>query len=545
MPKAHDTLMDEAIQAYAGGHVKVELIDLATDTVVQIEEGDNFISIIGVEQIKSQIRAILNQFNVNTVTALTDPGNRGRPGTASGYWPFWHIAYWNDATAEAPTTETHPRAPILGAALKINTGSVAGRRGLPNLSEGSASHESCTFVFEWTSANGNGTFQSVGWVGMPNYASGGTWNTTGAPNGIVPHPTAVAADFAGSFLNFPVTFGIRGLHYETGGSYWVGVRNAATWDIHSVNTTTGLTSLVVAIPNTMAAYNVSQGAAYNLSDICRIGTDWYTIAVSTNSTGSSRIGKMNAAGAQQFSVTHDGGASEIAAGRYASGICTDGSNLYVGTCLSAGAGPPIIYQIDTTTGLISATITPDAAAIAAMGGGVVELTVDSSYFYAISYTSNLVKLDKSTGALVGCPVTLAGTGESGTAVSPHTTTAYTTGSAYAQAGNSLLLGAVSASSNVQSQNVQSATHVFTSGWPGNIVTTSKYGGGFIVDDDGMLVVAQANTQDAPSNTVAGMYVVGHKDTDKLGASLGSRVLLDNPVTKTSSHGLKISYTIEY
>lgn len=490
------------------GLVTVELADADTGRIAYRETKENFLSAVTTEFAEWFQRFMWGAYNPVRTLASTgfDPIN------PPNYFPAKHLAYWNESAAEDSANERYVTKPVVGYASRQPLGSPTGKRGVVNITESELTDTYSKWVFDWTTSQGNGTFQSVGWT-MISPAAGGN------PIGLWPVPGIITLTHSGT--NGSSGYPGYGLWHESSSFYTM------DWDsggsqhrLKSFAEAGGAGSLVFNVPTT--AWQSSSGK--RPAGICRIGTDWYMVG-KDSSAGYPRVTKINSSGTQQYATNR----TDIAGGHGFTDVTTDGTYLY------AACSDGKVYRLVASDGSISATITPaDLASMGPLGGIAWDGT--DLYVHASTWRA-LVKIDTS-GNTLG-PIAGYSSGyEWFTATSPYT------GSCLDNVGQN-------ASPAVRANLWSDASGA--QNFAGDLITSA-----------GNTAPAATNFDFAVGNVYTGTYYApltykgtdlwaGHTTTNGgvLEASpvtfdnLASRVRLSSPVTKTSSQTLKITYQLDF
>lgn len=372
------------------GLVTVELTDAATGRLVQREQAENFLTLDSLEVARWFQRM------------LWGANNPVEPANADGWRakqmpPFMaqHLACWNDATDEDPTTEHRVERPVTAWASRAPVGSPTGKRGVVNITESEFTDDHAKWVFDWATSAGNGTFRSVGWTRL--------YEPLDAP--LLRYPEDGWIEFSGLSVG----------NWQ-GGFYWDGA-NWITIDWDSAGTQHRLRSIPAAGGAPTTIFNIPTTAFRLSASLCpfgitKIGTDWY-ICGGDVSADQPRVAKLNAAGAQQWAVTR----SDIAGQHIFADITTDGTNLFVG-CTNGK-----VYRLSPADGSITATITPAWVTVAAPYGGVQGIAYDpddGNLWVVIQEGSNLGSFVKmaTDGTLVGPQMIYSVAGQSVASTTP-------------------------------------------------------------------------------------------------------------------------------
>lgn len=167
------------------GHVTVEIKDERGKTIDKEDHAHNFIA----KTWKAHARALLRTRWMGLDYNRLFTGQTAI-GTANSNWPSLKatvplfladgVGCWNQTTAEDSTNEHTPVIPATGIvawASRWPFGSATGSRGTVDQTDSFTDDDTVRHVFNWASSQGNGTFQSVGWlpfgaVGIPSVGAG-------------------------------------------------------------------------------------------------------------------------------------------------------------------------------------------------------------------------------------------------------------------------------------------------------------------------------------------------------------------------------------
>jgi hypothetical protein len=476
------------------GRVTVDLIDADSGRVVQREESDNFLSAQSLKVARWWQRIMWGMYNpIYTPDAV---GNRPHE---MPWFPAHHLAYWNDASAEDPTNEDRITKELVGWASRHPVGSPSGKRGVVNVSESAVTDAAAKWVFDWTTSQGNGTFQSVGWTRLHE--------TTGFPIARVPDDDMVS-----------FTSGGAGTPNMGNPLYWDGSANlwylgeytntGNAFRLASAPAVGGATTAVCTIPTAIANSN------YLLSIGGRIGTDFIVTAYTSNLF---RLARITAAGAQVWNANP----SSLATWPYDSTV--DGSgNIW--TCDSGG----VVRRHSNADGSITATVNPTMAPSELLG-----ITYDAAdgNFWVIGTVAGIGrqmwKMD-SSGNTVGPLYSLKDTRQTVVSSTPY-------------AGQYFVSGAAARDAWLLRWN---SSNTFSSE-PGNDFSVAP------VRD--MTVTGAATTINAPLTVKDALpWLAGRitsagttRATPIRGGTLGTRSKLTSAVTKTSSQALKVTYQFNF
>lgn len=469
------------------GLVTVDLIN-ERGRVVQREEAENFISLQSQQVAKWWQRFMWGMFNPVEVN-----DSLGRAPSQMPWFPAQHIAAWTDASAEVPATETAVRGDVIAWASRHPIASPSGKRGNVDTALSEFKDAYSKWVFNWTTAQGNGTFQSVGWTRIDE--------PTGAPAlGGNPGSNVILVTNAG-------TAGPAG--YPTGTLYWDPVTSlwntvehisGGTYRIVSVPAAGGATTTLCTLP--AAAW----GNPFPLCGIAKIGTDWIVAGGISPGNTTGYLRRYNSSGAQvwaaSLSVTHSPFWD----------VTIDGSG---NPWTVANDGK--MRKHNPADGTVTSTVTPAAA----LGNSL----------YGIAY-------DPADGNFWVLSRALIKVASDGTQV------ASTIGSFSNSPGST---GVTSQAPFAGSYNVPaSSPHeaFYLTAWDSTVRTGSIiYRGNSPTPNYGCLTMKDTALFMGGSRGVpTGASLISPAEA---AGSLGSRSRLASPVTKTASQAMKITYQLDF
>lgn len=518
------------------GHVTVELRD-ERGRVTQREEADNFISVFAIEALKQYQRFAWAQY----FPGVRNYDAYGRTCFDLPPFPIQTLCCWNDTSTESPSTEKAMfNGPVIAYASRFPQGSPTGGRGVINITESTSTPSVLTFVFDWLTSNGNGTFQSVGWSNLY------TAQSPLYPVGIHPDPFFGAPTLVFN-ISTPTTYYRGGLWHD--GTNWLTLHTTGQSSgtsgmaIYSIDPTTGVGTLVLNLPTTTTDFRYQNGISSPPMawDLCKIGTDFYIIGYTGSGT---RVAKYNSAGVQQWSVDHDGGASEMpgSATGWGHSITSDGTNLYIAFGSISGTGNARVYKLSASTGLVVGSAVIPAILSSAPAQCLTGIAWDGTNLRCITQQGLLFTMDPTTGATVNTDpvVTYTSSRDAETVTSPFAGTGYHTDSHMNMVnlmnfGESTNSGTMAAMANgTANSGFGLSTSVL--GLPGQ-ESTFPYGGGMHYRSGKLYCVNGGGA--------GGSITTPTRLTELTYASLGSRTKLASPVTKDSSKTMKITYTLTF
>lgn len=480
------------------GRVTVDLIDADSGRVVQREESDNFLSAQSLKVARWWQRMMWGMYN-----PIYTPDAGGNKPHEMPRFPAQHLAYWNDASTEDPTTEDRIAKDLVGWASRHPVGSPSGKRGVVNVSESSVTDAAAKWVFDWTTSQGNGTFQSVGWTRIQE--------ATGFPIARVPDDDMVSFTSGGAgspSMGSP-------LYWDSSANLWyVGeyTNTGAAFRIASAPAAGGATTPVCTIPTSIAATN------FLFSIGGRIGTDFIVTALFSSTF---RLARLTAAGALVWNATNPGG---ITTSPYDSTV--DGAgNIW--TCDSAG----VVRRHSNADGSITATVNPTIGPTILQG---IAYDPADGNFWVLGRVAGLDfqlwKMD-SSGNTIGPLYSLDNAAQVVTSSAPYTGQYYVPGAAardpwYFRWSTNAFGGqpGVDFSTTPTRTSVNAAGAAIGTNWNAPIAVK-----------DGLPWIAGR-----------GIALAGtDRATPIRGGTLGTRSKLTSAVTKTSSQALKITYQFNF
>jgi len=512
------------------GNVTVDLIDPLAGgkgswrgKVIQREEGHNFLGKMWEERAKWEQQRLWTFLHPNVSLDTYGISYNAQP-----IFPAEFCAFWNDATAESASTERSVNKSLVGFASRWPVGSPTGKRGVVNLTESVFDSTGSKWVFDWTTSQGNGTFQSVGWTRVdPSFNGGEAMMVQWPEVGFV-----------------RVTPAVNGVYYS-GGCAWDGTlfysivpssasTSSATYRIQSFPAAGGNGTTVVNIPTSMAPAGINGG--FRTRGLAKSGSDWY-ICGQEYLAASFRayIGKMNSSGTELWSRLENS-TSEF---QYGNTI------KYMDVTID-GSGYPwvigdnaVMYKLSPTDGTIVTRVPLNLSTSATYEDacGIAWDSTDGNFW--VNLSKGLVKVD-SSGNLVG-PAWAYGAAGYGGGYSSETATSPFSGTAtwYASRVNETYTLTNAGLS-------QSTSEMFYTDWPSYIEGPSCYasywvGGALVMKGGEPWGGYGVSTNSNGSSAYPSLLGI----TPMRGNNLASRMRLSSPVTKTSSNALKVTYTFTF
>ena len=145
------------------GSVGVEMIDPRRNKVVSQQKSKNYINGTMINEWAKSVQKLVWTYGYQgdattvTVNPYTNRDPRFMPTVRND-----HICCWTDTTAET-TADMFAFGEIVAWAHRWQQGSPSTRQGIVVPSLCTIGPTSVKWVWEWGTANGNGTFQSIGW----------------------------------------------------------------------------------------------------------------------------------------------------------------------------------------------------------------------------------------------------------------------------------------------------------------------------------------------------------------------------------------------
>jgi hypothetical protein len=477
------------------GIVTVELSDAETGRIAYRETAENFVS----NQSKAVARWF-QRFMWGMFCPVETKNAAGYRPSEMPWFPADHIAYWNDATAENAATEVNVQKELVGWASRNPIGSNSGKRGVVNISESEFTDSYAKWVWDWTTAQGNGTFQSVGWTRVHE--------TNGFPMARFPEEDLITVTHSGTYTSMAAA-----LAWSASGSKWlmIDALQASPYSVRlvSVGTSGGASTVEV----TLSGWASYQGT---IKDVDVYGTNYFSCGFSP--TNYPRLVKHDSTGAVIW--TKDEGTQYA----YHRGVTVDSS----GKPWTAGSDG-IMRRHSASDGTVELTITPALAPSALYG--IAYDPADGHFWISGLFSGGvgIAKVDNS-GGTVG---PLFGLNANSYTVNS------TVGNPDPPAGNYVVPASNGRDTFGFGRNVASASSstgysvIRTPSIANNLTTVSSYGLPLAIGPSGVLYAglsANAGTK----------YI-----SSLAGATLGTRVRLSSPVTKTNTQNLKVTYQFDF
>jgi hypothetical protein len=477
------------------GHVTVDLVDARTGRVVQREEADNFLSLQTLRVARWWQRMMWGAYNpIITADAY------GNLPHEMPWFPAQHLAYWNDAAAEVPATEDYVRKELIGWASRHPVGSPSGKRGVVNITESAFTEASAKWVFDWTTSQGNGTFQSVGWTRIREETAFPIARTPDDDQVIITPTTGTGSASWGSPL-----------YWDASTSLWYIVEYinnspAPYWRIASAPAVGGTTTSVCTITGTT-------WSAQGVYGLARLGTDFI---VSGSQSNLPRLARVTAAGTQTWVATPTATNIVLA-------DCTVDGSSNIWTAASDG----VVRRHSNTDGTITATVAPTLAPTYLTG--IAYDPADGNFWVLgtiAAITNQLWKMD-SSGNTVGPLFSLYATTQNVSSTTPY-------------AGTYQIPAA-------QARDSYRHVHSATSEIGGSIIApvTTRTAGLLVIAGTTTAVTVRSGVPVLGGRITAGNQYGTSRATAINGGTLGTRSLLGSPVVKTNAQTLKITYQFNF
>lgn len=358
------------------GNVTVEIKDERGKTIDK-ETKHNFISKVWKAWARASLRWPWMGFAYNysyadgyvgTNLGITWPFGRG----TTPLLPIRAIGCWNDTTAEDSVNEHRITLPasstgMIAWASRWPFASATGARGSVNTSESLVDEDTVRFVFDWVSANGNGTFQSVGWF-EPG-APGIPWMGFGAAH----RGRAVSATLTpSSHIASATSLNMGGGWFDTVSKKWymlvsrqatsgalrvisfdfTNVLDDASVSILGTKNTTGLTAT-----NESDEFTPTSGATSIPLGINMLGIDSSNRRVFAYLTSSGSLWRWGTVPSSGASTTYAHPVGDTNGSAMVGAVIGGFVYLSCGTTGSTSS----IYKMNTATGALDTTIAIDAS----------------------------------------------------------------------------------------------------------------------------------------------------------------------------------------
>lgn len=559
-------LFAEALRAHCigvDGRVSVEIIDDESGRVLNRMEAPNYVVVSQWEAFARAVQKLAWTFgyqgDASTVTVRASDGRDPRqiPTLRNEF-----LACWSDSTAEN-TADKFPFGEVTAWAHRWQQGSLSTRQGVVQPALCTLSDSAVSWVFEWATGNGNGTFQSVGWRRLAIPSNSGDPIVADSPiyhRRLLPSPSFSDAVSVNGVANVSI-----GTVSNAAGipSYY----DSATGRIWALTGTAGSTRSLISCPVTIDSQgNYTLGAVQNESaNVLAAGLRGNTLAVGTAiGLGFTRLGTsgdwvvVGHAGASSARrpeirrVTPAGSVSytNLNAGTFSAeslflDVTYDGTDLWATAATAAGANT--IHRINPATGAVTATISTitglPAYWVASAARGLVGIEWDPTNAWLWVATSDGYTLNVDTsgnwlGALLHdttystpiTPATLSGQHNAQRAEHGGTSDVDTTRLAF--------LGSSASQTAPGGQSDEQLTVTYYTG--------QGRGRLFRMADDIWHVAVFPNFQS--SGTIVGTAGAGkfHFAAFTGGeAAYSTRSLLGSPATKTNTQTMRITYTLTF
>jgi hypothetical protein len=363
------------------GRVEIEIIDDRTGRVVDRQESPNYVNTAEWEASAKAIQKQLWTFGYagDPTTVTVSPTN----GLDPRYLPPFRADYlgcWTDTTAE-DSADIFATGEIIAWAHRWAQGSPSTRQGVVQPSLCTLAEDAISWVWEWATPNGNGTFQSVGWRRFGQSANSGDAILRDLPtvSAKLSATTGYVAD-AGLNVSSQMSFtsGAQDrygcpIYYDSGSGelYSIVYISGNLWKLYSCPVTLdsfGDYTLGTTVDRSAAAFaaglngNSLAVATRTTNGITRLGSsgDWIAVGYSGAAGSTARrptICRVTNAGSTIYTNANGGTYSVESVFK---DVTYDGSDLWV-TAQNGNTGAPAIHRIDPATGTISATISTIAS----------------------------------------------------------------------------------------------------------------------------------------------------------------------------------------
>lgn len=614
--QVHEIVQYEVLHEGPTGKVDVE-IRSETGRLEGKAKGENFVSKLWSLSARSVQQLMYSGFLINShrLSGVDGPmpPNLGNTNHNAGLrrpfrFPHSMLALWNDASAENPGWEHRIMTDaqgIVAAAFRFPTASLQGNRGSVSVVDTYHSEDYDSFVAEWPTVSGNGTFQSIGWVdgGVITAALDTqymipclkhsyeervyrfmTGSTDGSHSDLMKLLTANQWPGSMSVASIMSIYSSGGGCFDAGGNWIMGFRN----------TTPGGTS-----PSTTSLYLMRFGVAGFIKDDAGVdyvygshgahsspmGSHWSHMVTATDAGFTTYpkhfllgeysgaiwvLGRSTSIGIQNHYLTSInkltgavGTWTNIGSFSHVNDGCIIGSNVWI------ASNDGTIRRVDISGGTpsVTATINPSLPPDGATNQPIASMCTDGTDLWVYYDTRGVYHINTSGTVLhyYGHSPMAVNTAVSGS--SPWSTNLYTCGDQTWTLSNATE-GTYGSSAGYPGGSMgtwtreeayprfpgHAPTHADSLGIsiPAEILTgPSQLGGsGYSVNAvggglriiDGKLCWMKFGGVAYAGSTPAGLTKNGFcLSFAELGYNLGSRVLLDSPLTKATSQTMKVTY----
>ncbi len=532
------------------GRVRVELLD-SRGRVKERQEADNYVNTVQWERYAKALQRLAWTWGLAAPLDGITLDEKGRDPRSAKRLSNDHLACWTDDTAEDPT-DMFAFGDVIAWAHKWGQAAPSAKQGLVVPSLCTVGPDSAGFAWEWTTGNGNGIFQSVGWRRLYwSSASGDPLicdvalysrrysSTVGWSNGVLSGSST-------QFLTLGTAINDMASYYDPGSGklYQLSI-SASGRKLISYNVTfdvNGNYTVDAAADESAAAFaagvggNAIAAATFTTLGLHRIGTDWIAVG-STGSTTGRRpfVRRVTNGGSLTYSNAN---AATFTTESYLLDVTYDGTDIWAVGSVAAGTTSRL-YKIDASDGSIISTIavtglpasfpTVDAAARQMTG-----VEWDGTFLWIKTLDGFIFNVDQ-TGAWAGVLVVYAQASASLTLASPQSGTT----SIQSNRGPYDVDTFVPSVANNNSSVATDPWSPIASFTPTTEPVGISIAGPRLVAMDGAIWVQDA-TQ-GPANGVANVSF--HAFTDE--PNFASRSLLPDPIEKTVDDAMRISYTMEF
>lgn len=559
------------------GRVEVEIIDDASGRVVSRQDAPNYVNTAEWERYARALQRHAWSYgyagDASTVTNSPETNLDPRfPPTFRNDF----VACWTDTTAE-DSSDVFAMGEIIAWAHRWAQGSPSTRQGLVQPTLCTITEDAVSWVWEWATSNGNGTFQSVGWrrFGVSAVSGDAVLRDTPVIDGRLSATTGFVAD-AGVNNSAQLSWAGTGalstygssIYYDSGSGklYTVIGITGSLWKLYSCPVTFdayGDYTLGTTVDESAAAFaaglngNSLGMATRTTNGITRLGAsgDWIAVGYSGATNTNARrptICRVTNAGATIY-TNANGGTYAVESAFH--DVTYDGTYLWV-TAHNGSTGANAVHRIDPATGTISATISAVASvpayfpAWSATGSNPIGIEWDAanSWLWVTTTDGYLYNIDTS-GNWLGVLLNLTGNNQpfSGSLSGQHTgTSAVPQGpgridSAFLTIPPQSVLGSSTVSPYHQGDVMDDASTSYNTGAGlAPVFTASK-----MTSMDGFVWVnygTQASSWTTGTPSTIGKYVLWRFSKQK---HFATRTLLGSPAIKNNTQTMRIRYTMTF
>lgn len=352
------------------GRVEVDIVDDRTGRVVDRLASPNYVNQVEWTRFAKALQRLAwtwgYQGDASTVTVSNDTSRDPR------YPPTFrndHIACWTDATAE-DTNDIFTFGEIVAWAHRWQQGAPSNRQGIVQPTLCTLSDTGISWVWEWSTGQGNGTFQSVGWRRLSWAANTGNpiladlYNPSRRATALPTDTISAGGSSDLTWTGAPAQQSAP-VYYDSTSQKMFFYTNPSNMKLYSLAVTIdsrgdySLGAFVDESASAIAAGLTGDNFAFSTraaQGLTRMGPsgDWISVGHTAASTARRPfIRRVTPAGT--ITYTNANAATYSTESGFVD-CAYDGTNIWA-IAVSTTAGTTVIHRIDPATGNITATIT--------------------------------------------------------------------------------------------------------------------------------------------------------------------------------------------